>query len=201
MLLDTCLGTRTTWKIILLMSEASGKVLTRRQIREHTKIGNKVLIKFLMILEKFDIVQATKRGRLHQYKLNIANPFTKSIIELIQHERRQLNAVYFGDLILIREFVYELTNFDFVNIEKIILFGSVAKHTATIHSDIDIALITKQEVTPREQLLHTHVSGQLEKRFGKVIQVHYFTRDEFEKSSSKLVEEIKTDGLLLVGEQ
>lgn len=201
MLLDICLGTRTAWEIILLLSEAPGKVLTRKQIQEHTKIGNKVLVKFLMILEKFDIVQTTKRGRLHQYKLNVANQFTKSIVELTQIERRQLNAIYFGNAIVIREFIYELTNLDFANIERIILFGSVAKHTAAIHSDIDIAIITKEPVTPREQILHTQVSGKLEKRFGKVIQVHYFTNDEFEKSSSKLVQEIKTDGLVLVGVQ
>ncbi|HLC20347.1 MAG TPA: nucleotidyltransferase domain-containing protein [Candidatus Nanoarchaeia archaeon] len=199
MLLDVCLGTRTAWKILLLMSEAPGKVLTRKQIKEHTKIGNKVLVKFLTLLEKFDVVQTTKKGRIHQYKLNVANKFTKAVIDIIQNEHRQLNAMYFGSLIVVREFVYELTNLNLSNIEKIILFGSVAKHTATVHSDIDIAIVTKENVTPKEQLLHTHICGQLEKRFGKTIQIHYFTKEEFEKTDNKLVREISTDGLILVG--
>lgn len=202
MLLDICLGTRTVWKILLLMSETPGKMLTRKQIRGHTKIGNKVLVKFLLLLEKFDLLQTTKNGRKHYYKLNMHNPYTKSIIELINVERRQLNAVYFSHLLVLREFVYELTNFDFKNIKRIILFGSVAKHTARVDSDIDLAVITKEKTLPQEQLLHTDLIDRLKKRFGNEIQIHYFSDEEFEKlqkTRNKLFTEIATDGLVLIG--
>lgn len=202
MLFDVCLGTRSAWKILLLMSETPGKILTRKQIQEHTKIGNKVLVKFLLLLEKFDILQVSKTGRKHFYKLNMQNNFTKSIVELITVEQRQLNAVQFSALLILREFVYELTNFDLANIKKIILFGSIAKHTARIDSDIDIAILTKEQVPPGEQLLHTDLIDRLEKRFGREIQIHYFTDQEFEKlrkSGNKLVNEISADGLVLMG--
>lgn len=202
MLLDVCLGTRSAWKILLLMSETPGKMLTRKQIQEHTKIGNKVLVKFLLLLEKFDLLQTSKTGRKHFYKLNMHNPHTKSIVDVINVERRQLNAVYFSHLLVLREFVYELTNFDFANIQKIILFGSVAKHTAKVDSDIDLAIITKEKTSPQEQILHTYLIERLEKRFGNEIQIHYFTDEEFEKLrkvGNKLANEIATDGLVLVG--
>lgn len=202
MLLDICLGTRTAWKILLLMSETPGKMLTRKQIQEHTKIGNKVLVKFLLLLEKFDMLQTLKTGRKHFYRLNMHNPYTKSIMDIIDVERRQLNAVYFSHLLILREFVYELTNFDLENIKKIILFGSVAKHIARIDSDIDLAIITKEKTTPQEQLLHTDLIERLKKRFGNEIQIHYFSEDEFgklQKARNKLVNEIATDGLVLVG--
>lgn len=202
MLLDICLGTRSAWKILLLMSESPGKMLTRKEIQEHTKIGNKALVKFLLILEKFDILQTSKTGRKHFYKLNMQNIFTKSIVELIKVEQKQLNAVYFSHLFVLREFIYELTNFDFANIKKVVLFGSVAKHTAQVDSDIDITIISAKKIPPGEQLLHTDLVDRLEKRFGKEIQIHYFTEEEFEKlrkAGNKLVNEIANDGLVLVG--
>ena len=202
MLLDICLGTRSAWKILLLMSEAPGKMLTRKQIQEHTKIGNKVLVKFLLLLEKFDLLQSSKIGRKNFYKLNVENVYVPVIIELIRTEKRQLNAVYFSSLLVLRDFVYELTNFDFDNVRKVLLFGSVAKHTASIGSDIDIAVITKKMVSPGDQLLHTDLVDRLQKRFGIEIQIHYFIEEEFEKlrkSGHKLVNEIAADGLVLVG--
>lgn len=202
MILDTCLGTRSAWKILLLLSETPGKMLTRKQIQGHTKIGNKVLVKFLLVLEKFDLLQTSKTGRKHFYKLNMHNQYTKSIIDLINIERRQLNAVYFSHLLVLREFVYELTNLDFENIQKILLFGSVAKHTARVDSDIDLALITKGKISLQEQVLHTDLIERLKKRFTNEIQIHYFTEEEFEKlrrAGNKLVSEIVTDGLVLVG--
>jgi len=184
------------------MSETPGKILTRKQIQEHTKIGNKVLIKFFTLLERFNVVQVEKRGRQHLYKLNMENSYTQTLMELIQKERKQLNAIHFGSLMILREFVYELTNCDFANIKKILLFGSTAKHIARVDSDLDVAIITKEKITPGEQLLHTHAAGLVEKRFKREIQTHYFTEEEFlklRKSGHKLVTEIDKDGLVLVG--
>jgi len=203
MLLDICLGTRSAWKILLLIAQTPGKMLTRKQIQEHTKIGNKALVKFLLVLEKFDLLQTSKMGRKHFYKLNMHNPYTKAIIELINVEQRQLNAVYFSHLLELREFIYELTNLEFENIQKIILFGSVAKYTARIDSDIDIAIITKEKTSPQEQLLHADLIDRIKERFGNEIQIHYFTQEEFEKlkeTGNKLVNEITTDGLMLLGQ-
>jgi len=165
-------------------------------------MGNKVLVKFLLLLERFDLLQTSKTGRKHFYRLNMQNPFMKAIIELIDVEHRQLNAVYFAHLLILREFVYELTNFDFENIRRIILFGSVAKHTARVDSDIDLAIITKEKTLPHEQLLHTDLADRLKNRFGNEIQIHYFTETEFEKlrkTGNKVVNEITLDGLIVVG--
>lgn len=202
MLLDVCLGTRSAWKILLLLSETPGKMLTRKQIQEHTRMGNKVLLKFLLILHRFDLLQTSKVGRKHVYKLNMENAYVQTITELIRIEKRQLNAVYFSSLLVLRELVYELTNVDFENIRKVLLFGSVAKHTARVGSDLDIAILSRERIVPGEQLLHTDIVDRLEKRFGTEIQIHYFTEQDFEKlrkAGNKLVNEIAADGLVLVG--
>lgn len=200
MLLDVCLGTRSAWKILLSMAETPGKALSRKQIQEQTKIGNKVLVKFIAILKKFEIVQETKLGRQYFYKMNLANPFTNQILGIIQLEKQQLNNPYFTTAGILREFVYELTNVTgFEDIQKVILFGSVAKHTATLTSDIDVAIILKEK-NPRIELQVTAVCGQIEDRFSREIQPHYFTGKEFEelkKRKNKLVLEIARDGIVL----
>lgn len=202
MLLDICLGTRSAWKILLLLAEAPGKNLTRTQIKKHTKIGNKVLIKSLLLFQKQGIIEETKRGRQYFYKLNLVNPFIKPLLELIKTEKKEHNAVYFQNILIIREFIYELTNFNLEPIQKIILFGSVAKHTAQINSDIDLAIIHSEKISPGEQLLYTNATEKIEKRFGKTVQTHYFTQKEFQnllKSKNKLAIEIITDGITLMG--
>jgi len=51
MLLDVCLGTRTSWKILFVLAEAPGKAVSRKEIRRLTKLGNKTVSKFLLLLD------------------------------------------------------------------------------------------------------------------------------------------------------
>ena len=197
MLLDVCLGTRSAWKILLLTAETPGKALSRKQIQEYTKIGNKVLVKFLKVLKKFDLLQENKIGRQFFYKMNMASPYAAALIELVKIEKKQLNNPYFATVVILREFVYELTNFDFEQVKKVILFGSVAKHTATIESDVDVAVVLKER-NPKMELEISALCGKLEERFKRKLQVHYFAEKEFANRKNKLDEEIVKDGVELL---
>ncbi len=199
MLLDVCLGTRSAWKLLLLMAETPGKALTRKQIQEHTRMGNKVLVKFLLLLKKFDLIQETRLGRQYLYKMNMANSYALQLLELIKLEKRDLNNPYFVTAIILREFVYELTNLNLEKLQKIILFGSVAKHIATIESDIDVAVVLKEK-DPKIELEIAAICRKIEKRFKRTIQPHIFIELEFEemkKRKVKLAEEILKDGIRL----
>jgi len=196
MLLDICLGTRTSWKILFVLSETPGKAISRQEIRSLSKLGNKVISKFLLNLEAFNIVKKDKLGKQYLYKLNMANPYTLKILDIIKLEKEQLNNINFDILIILRELVYELTNIDFKSITNVILFGSYAKHSYSDNSDIDIAIFTKVK-NPDIELLITDIIDRLHNRFGKEIQVHYYTTEEFKNNSSKLIQEIKKDGINL----
>lgn len=201
MLLDICLGTRTAWKILFVIMSAPGKAINRKQIKQMTKAGNK-LNKYLTILERFQIIRRVKQGKKFLYSYNLANLYSQHLLALYKQEYKDYNAVDFEIINILRDFVYGLTQFDFNNIKRILLFGSYAKRTYQVHSDIDVAIITNQLVPPGEQLLHTDLIDRLEKRFEKEIQIHYFTEAEFEKlrkAGNKLVNEISADGLVLVG--
>ncbi|MBI4016736.1 MAG: nucleotidyltransferase domain-containing protein [Candidatus Aenigmarchaeota archaeon] len=201
MLLDICLGTRTAWKILFVIMSAPGKAIARKQINDMTKTGHR-LDKYLTLLERFQLIVRKKQGKKFLYSFNLTSAYAEQLILLYKQERKDYNAVDFEIINILRDFVYGLTQFDFKNIRKLLLFGSYAKRTYHETSDIDVAILTTEETNPGEKLLHTDLIDQLEKRFGKEIQVHYFTETEFEKlrkSGNKLVNEIAADGLVLVG--
>lgn len=199
MLLDVCLGTRSAWKVLLVLSEAPGKAVSKKEIRALTKLGNKALTKFLLVLEKFDIITSSKIGRSYYYKLNLNSTFATEAVNMIQLEKKALNNPDFAVLNLLREFVYELTNTDLENLQKVILFGSYAKRTFSPDSDIDVAIITREKSTGNE-LLITEMVDRLAKRFKKEIQVHYFTAKEFDEQKKRegLAREIVKDGIELL---
>ncbi len=196
MLIDIVLGTRTSWKILLIFRDTPGKALSRRDIQQFTGVGNKVLTKFLLLLERSDILKKKKSGRTHYYIMNLSNPFVEHLLAIMNQEKRALNNLDFSLLVIIREFVYELTNIDLENLHQVVLFGSYAKRTYTKHSDVDIAIITEKRIVG-DELCVTDIIDKLEKRFNKHIQPHYYTTAEYEqfKTTKKLVKDISLDGV------
>lgn len=196
MLLDICFGTKTAWKILFVLAEAPGKAVSRKQIKSLTKLGNKVLTKFLLLLEKFDMLIVQKIGKTFLYKLNLSNPFVEKILEIIKLEKKALNNLDFYILTILREFVYEMTNIHLSDLRQIYLFGSYAKRTYHKDSDIDVALILEKKDVNNE-LLVTQAISKLQARFKKEIQVHYYTEKEFNRKN-QLAEEILRDGIKLM---
>ena len=82
-----------------------------------------------------------------------------------------------------------------LEISRIILFGSHAKGTASVKSDIDLAVVF--ETNLKEEIEVTRIIKRLEEKFGREIQVHYFTEKSF-GGKSKLVVEIKEEGISLL---
>ncbi|MFH1212251.1 MAG: nucleotidyltransferase domain-containing protein [Candidatus Woesearchaeota archaeon] len=199
MLIDVCLGTRTAWKILLVLSEAPGKAVSRKEIQKLTKTGNKALSKFLLLLVKFSIITSSKVGKACYYKMNLSSPFAVQILEIVKTEKSQLNAPDFFVLNILREFVYELTNINLENLNRVILFGSYAKRTQGKDSDIDIAIILKKN-DANSELLITELIEKLKNRFKKEIQPHYYAEADFDRLSRKkgLEQEIIKDGIMLM---
>src|SRR3989338_132253 len=195
MLLDVCLGSRSAWKIVLVLAEAPGKAVSRAEIRALTLMGNKMVDKHVVLLNQFEIIVVNKIGKRKYYKLNLNSIFVPALLELIKLEKEKLESINVAILHVLRELVYEVKNIDKNNLIKIALFGSYAKRTYTQNSDVDVALIVKDR-NPAEELLITEIVDRLEKRFGKEIQTHYLTENDF-LSNTKLVNEIRKDGIII----
>jgi len=133
--------------------------------------------------------------RKNQSMLNLNSIFVPALLELIKLEKEKLESINVAILHVLRELVYEVKNIDKNNLIKIALFGSYAKRTYTQNSDVDVALIVKDR-NPAEELLITEIVDRLEKRFGKEIQTHYLTENDF-LNNTKLVNEIKKDGVVI----
>jgi predicted nucleotidyltransferase len=196
-MLDTYLGTRTSWKILFVISEAPGKAISHKDIRELTCLGNKVITKFLIILKKSDIIIAEKIGKTTYYKMNMNNNYSRQILELIKLEKSSINNLDFKITNILRDFIYNLTNTNIELINSMYLFGSYSKRTYNKDSDIDVAIIINERNTALE-LEITAIVDNIEKRYRKEIQPHYYTIKEFLNNKNKLILEIKKDGIKLI---
>jgi len=196
MLLEPILGYKSVWRVLRILAEAPGKTLTRAELKELTNLGNESLTLALRNLTLAGILIRTKQGRKEFYCLALENPHTQKILELCKSEQAELRMINYTIATLLSEFarkVLDKTSFT----KQIILFGSVAKHTATKQSDIDIAVITSEQDT-KQELAITELSDSLEAKFRRKLQIHYFTLKEFDKSKTKLVKDIKRDGIDLL---
>lgn len=199
MLLDAALGYKSVWRILILFSEVPGKNLSREEIRSYTKLGNQSITQALFILKAFGILNFRKSGKAGLYQLNLANKYAKKIIELCQEEYRDLNALPFDILSPVREFARSVLDKN-LGIEKIILFGSVAKRIFRENSDIDICVVFEKKYTVKEDMALAKIAQDIGDRFGRKLQLHLFSGEEFEskRKKDKLVMEILRDGLELV---
>ena len=71
---------------------------------------------------------------------------------------------------------------------KIILFGSLARGNYRLDSDIDLAIITKDEKLTR---LASSIADKILAEYGKVVSLKFIEDKDFEEERNLLVEEIK----------
>ena len=83
-----------------------------------------------------------------------------------------------------------------IRIKNIYLFGSYAKLIAHTKSDIDIAIVIEKRV-PKIDFKIEKITEELEKRFGRKIQIHLFGENEFKRERA-LVKEILRDGIRII---
>ena len=76
-------------------------------------------------------------------------------------------------------------------LKKVILFGSHAKGTASVYSDIDVAIIFEGVY---EEIKLSQIVRKIEQQLKAKIQVHNFTVKGF-SGNNVLVHEIKRDGI------
>ena len=197
MMLDITIGSKAVWRILILMSESPGGGLTREEIRRYTMLGNRAITLALESMARSGLITET-RERKRIYKMNLSSKFAEEIISLCRKERESLNNLPFRLSLPLREFSRQVAGT--MPVEKILLFGSVAKRTYREDSDMDLAIITREKPSTDQELSVSEIAEKVRKRFGRKTQVHYFTSDEFEKGkrSIRLIMEILKDGISLL---
>lgn len=193
MLIEPIMGYKSSWRILSLLFETPRKLVSRRELFEFTKLGNAPLSKGLDRLVKAGIIIQENKGKKEFYYVNLNNKYTQSIKELWDNENKDVRQLDYQIKTLISEMLRRLL--DNVNVKQIILFGSWAKGTATVNSDVDIAIVFHNKVNNEIEI--TRITRDLEKQFHKEIQIHAFTEKSF-KQKNKLTDEIRGDGIIIL---
>lgn len=191
MLIEPILGYKSSLRILSLLFETPRKLVSRMELFEFTKLGNAPLSKGLSRLVKAGMIILEKRGKKEFYYVNIGNNYTKLMGELWESEKKDTRQLDYDVKIIVSEFIRQLPS----DVKKVILFGSWAKGTASIKSDIDLAVIFEEEI--RSEMEITRSIKKLEQKFRKEIQAHYFTEKSF-NAGNKLTLEIKRDGISML---
>lgn len=77
----------------------------------------------------------------------------------------------------------------------IVLFGSLAKNSYKIGSDVDLLIITEQKVNQTEK---SDIFFTLDEKIDGVrTDVIFYTKDELKRSNSAMAKNLKSEGLIL----
>lgn len=193
MLIEPLLGYKSTWRILNLLFETPRKPVSRKELFIYTKLGNAPLSRALDRLHRANIILLEKQKNKEFYYINQHNDFALILFDLWKKEKQQLRQLPYDISVILCEFL-RAVNENCKSVERVILFGSHAKGTASLQSDIDIAVIFEHD--HQEELLVAKIAQKIERQRKVEIQIHSFTLKNFQ-TSNKLIEEIKLTGISL----
>ncbi|MBW2989450.1 nucleotidyltransferase domain-containing protein [Candidatus Woesearchaeota archaeon] len=174
------LNNKSIWRFLALASYSPGSGYTRKEIKELLRWNNLSLDRTLDKLIFYKII--IKDGR--KIKLDFSNEETSLLLDIVEKDKKRLNYPSFNLFMVLVDFLRIIESFD---ISQVYLFGSHAKKTASVSSDIDIAVFSEGKVNlikAKDQILQD---------YGRNIQLHYFDVDE----KGKLVSEVMKHGVRL----
>lgn len=193
MLIEPLLGYKSVWRILSLLLETPRRPVSRSELFTFTKLGNAPLSRGLDKLVRSGILIWERRGNKDLYYINESNEYASLLKLMWEKEREGLRNLSYSIKTVLSEFLRSL-NDTCSGIEKVILFGSHAKGTASIHSDIDVAVIFEKNLS--QEILVVKAIRKINRQFKVMLQAHYFTVDSF-AVKNKLTEEIRRDGIIL----
>ncbi len=178
-----------SFKILSLFSLSQGSRFRRKEIKERTRLNNIPLDKTLLKLLSGKILK--KEGNL--YMLNFENKNTKKMMELISKQYINLKELPFDVYLLLLDITSE---FSIIKGVEIYLFGSYSKLIFNENSDVDLAILTTDNL---DKMKIKRKVRKMEKLYGKSVELHFFAKKLFYKNKKDpLVKEILKNGLKLL---
>lgn len=172
-------------KVLVVFSLAPGTKFRRKELKEKTKLNNVNLDKALTILQNSKVIFKEN----NYFRLNLDDK-TKSLIELIKMEYKELNEIPLNVFFSILDLVERISVFKGV---KVYLFGSYAKLTFKEGSDIDLAIASDKSL----EFLEKYVL-RIEKKYKIKIQLHFFDKVFLKYKEDPLIREIMRNGIQII---
>ena len=175
--LNNILNTNSKVRIIrLFISKREDFIATGREIARLTNISAPAAHATLKNLGNLDVLSRKIIGKQHLYKLNIKSRIVKNI--LIPAFKKELSVKKDVINYLKNEIkTKRLTD----KIVSLIFYGSLQKRSETETSDVDIAIITKNEADKEyvRKIFLEDISARFHEYFGAYLDTYIKTQDEF----------------------
>ena len=169
-----------------------------RQIAKETGVAPATSHKALQELYGQGVLILRNIGKTHVYSLNKESFVVSSLLRpLFAREREILDKI--SDIITARVNYSGLKR----SIVSIAVFGSVSRKDVHPASDIDLAVIAKDERSkPKIEALFQAIDAKVSKEFGNTVSVYLNTESEFKAKQSKglaVIKNILKDYKLIYG--
>ena len=97
---------------------------------------------------------------------------------------------------LLKQLRQDLSELYGTRLDRLILFGSQARGTATENSDIDVLIILKGQVNPGEEIKRTgHLISDLSLECDRVISRLFMDTEKFSKANTPLLLNVRKEGI------
>ncbi|KOR38266.1 MULTISPECIES: nucleotidyltransferase domain-containing protein [Planktothricoides] len=98
--------------------------------------------------------------------------------------------------ILLKQLRSDLLELYGTRLDRLILFGSQARGTATENSDIDVLIILKGQVNPGEEIKRTgHLISDLSLQYDLTISRLFMDSEKFSTANTPLLLNIRKEGI------
>lgn len=172
-------------KIIKMFLDFPNRNFTPLELSKKTEISYSTCWRYVQVLDEAGIIHVEKIGEYNVCRLNKNSP-------LIEQLKKFLRLQLSPHMLAIKEFIKQVKGLK--NIEKIILFGSVAEGKERLGSDIDIAVFVDKKDNKIEDEI-TDISDKiLEKSKMKIISI-LLTKNEL-RGNKQFADELKKGVIL-----
>lgn len=197
--IESIFSSETKIQIMRVLSLSNRAYSVEDIVRETTK-NKSAVYNALDSLKKEKVVVALRtEGKTKYYRTNTQSELTTSIQTLFQEERnielglRNVPVKAINTLLNTRT---KLIN-NIESLDKVILFGSVARNQYTPTSDIDLYIVVEDKSKEIEDKIYDIIHSY-EHEFSTIIKSKEDYKQDFEKPPSNLAESILKEGYVLL---
>jgi len=197
MFIENILGTESKVKIIRTLLEIN-TAFTMEDLEKETGLSRGIIHRELKNLVYNGIVlKVEKQGKLGYYRIHLENQYVQVLTTLFNLEEKieRKGKIPLVTWNMLASLVSKIISQRF-DIYEIILYGSEARGTASIHSDIDIMIVPEEDWLGLPEEIYQIVK-EIQKKSGREINVDYMPRKTYESGGTAMINETKRDGIVL----
>ena len=192
-MIDTILGNKVLVRILRFLYWSPNRYFSFLEFEQYLGAGREGIRQALRKLVHYDMAYVEERGG-KRYKIKLDNPIIECLQGIFDYEKKFFQGIDPKKLQVIANL-----EMDFLkavdDLQRIILFGSVAKGKAKERSDIDLLIVMKS----RKNTVHVKTTiEEIKEKYEKKYAIQTILMDELELTKRKkelFVQEVLKTGI------